>query len=67
MKLTPCNPTMLNARDGILQADQNLNAGANRCKIFAAFAGRLMGTGASLFFDYRDPAMVKWLNERRED
>lgn len=23
-------------------------------------------TGASLFFDHRDPAMVKWLNSRRE-
>jgi len=47
MKLTPCNPTILNARDAIISADANLNAGANRCKIWAAFAGRLMGTGAS--------------------
>jgi len=47
MKLTPCNPTMLQARDGIIQADQNINAGANRCRIFRAFAGRLMGSGAS--------------------
>lgn len=47
MKLTPCNPTMLNARDAIIQADANLNAGANRCKIWTAFANRLMGTGAS--------------------
>jgi extracellular elastinolytic metalloproteinase len=47
MKLTPCSPTMLNARDGILQADQNINGGANRCAIFQVFAGRLMGTGAS--------------------
>ncbi len=47
MKNTPCNPTMLQARDGILTADQNINAGANRCAIFAAFAGRLMGTGAA--------------------
>src|ERR1041384_7233951 len=47
MKLTPCNPTMLQARDAILQADANINAAANRCKIFTAFAGRLMGSGAS--------------------
>jgi hypothetical protein len=47
MKLTPCNPTMLQARDAIIQADANLNAGANRCKIWTAFAGRLMGTGAA--------------------
>jgi len=47
MKLTPCQPTMLAARDGIIQADANINAGANRCKLWTAFAGRLMGTGAS--------------------
>jgi subtilisin-like proprotein convertase family protein len=47
MKLTPCNPTMLQARDGIIAADAQLNAGANRCEIFRAFAGRQMGSGAS--------------------
>jgi extracellular elastinolytic metalloproteinase len=47
MKLTPCNPTMLQARDGIISADASINAGANRCKLWTAFAGRLMGTGAS--------------------
>jgi len=47
MKLTPCNPTMLQARDGIIAADAQLNNGANRCQIFAAFAGRQMGSGAS--------------------
>jgi len=46
MKLTPCNPSMLNARDAIIQADANINAGANKCTIWRAFAGRLMGTGA---------------------
>jgi hypothetical protein len=47
MKLTPCNPTMLNARDAIISADANINAGRNRCAIWRAFAGRQMGTGAS--------------------
>jgi hypothetical protein len=47
MKLTPCNPSMINARDAILNADQQINNGANRCAIFAAFAHRLMGDGAS--------------------
>jgi hypothetical protein len=47
MKLTPCNPTMLQARDAIIQADVNINGGANRCALFTAFAGRQMGTGAS--------------------
>jgi fungalysin metallopeptidase (M36)/proprotein convertase P-domain-containing protein/fungalysin/thermolysin propeptide len=47
MKLTPCNPTMLQARDAIISADQALNGGANRCEIFKTFAGRQMGSGAS--------------------
>ncbi|TMQ07964.1 MAG: hypothetical protein E6J90_41810 [Deltaproteobacteria bacterium] len=47
MKMTPCNPSMLNARDGIISADASVNGGANKCKLWTAFAGRLMGTGAS--------------------
>jgi Zn-dependent metalloprotease len=47
MKNTPCNPTMLQARDGIISADASINAGANRCTIWRAFAARRMGTGAS--------------------
>jgi extracellular elastinolytic metalloproteinase len=47
MKLTPCNPTMLQARDGIISADAALNGGVNRCALFTAFASRLMGSGAS--------------------
>jgi hypothetical protein len=47
MKNTPCLPTMLQARDGIIAADQQINGGANRCALFAAFANRQMGVGAS--------------------
>jgi extracellular elastinolytic metalloproteinase len=47
MKLTPCNPSMIAARDAIIQADANLNAGANRCAIFTAFASKGMGSGAA--------------------
>ena len=47
MKLTPCNPSMIAARDAIIQADANLNAGANRCAIFGAFASKGMGSGAA--------------------
>jgi hypothetical protein len=46
MKLTPCNPTMLQARDAILQADINLYAGTHRCQIWQAFAARQMGISA---------------------
>jgi Zn-dependent metalloprotease len=46
MKFTPTRPSYLNARDGILQADQNLNGGANRCTIWAVFARHGMGVSA---------------------
>src|SRR6185295_88012 len=43
---TPTRPSMLNARDGILQADQNLNGGANNCAIWTVFARHGMGVSA---------------------
>ncbi len=46
LKLTPADPTFLDARDAILLADQSLNAGANQCVIWQAFAGRGMGASA---------------------
>ncbi len=46
MKFTPNRPSFLNARDGILQADQNLYAGANRCTIWTVFARHGMGVSA---------------------
>ena len=46
MKFTPNRPSFLNARDGILQADQNLNGGVNRCAIWTVFARHGMGVSA---------------------
>lgn len=46
MKFTPTRPSFLNARDGILQADQNLNGAANRCTIWTVFARHGMGVSA---------------------
>src|SRR5262245_28298826 len=46
LKLQPCNPTFLEARDAILLADQNNNDGANQCSIWRAFAKRGMGVAA---------------------
>jgi fungalysin metallopeptidase (M36)/fungalysin/thermolysin propeptide len=47
MKFTPTRPSFLDARDGILQADQNLNGGANFCTIWIVFARHGMGVSAS--------------------
>jgi hypothetical protein len=46
LKLQPCNPTFLDARDAILAADVANNNGANECLIWAAFAKRGMGYSA---------------------
>ncbi len=43
LKLQPCNPTYLEARDAILQADLVSNQSANSCAIWRAFAKRGMG------------------------
>jgi extracellular elastinolytic metalloproteinase len=47
LKLQPCNPTFLDARDAILAADQANNGGANECLIWSAFAKRGMGWSAA--------------------
>lgn len=46
LKLQPCNPSFLDARDAILQADINNYAGANQCLLWEAFARRGMGFNA---------------------
>ena len=46
MKLQPCNPTLINARDAIVDADKALTGGANVCEIWKAFAKRGLGADA---------------------
>lgn len=38
MKLQPCSPTFLNARDAILDADRALTDGENLCELWTGFA-----------------------------
>ena len=47
LKLQPCSPGFIDARDAILQADLNLNAGINECIIWEAFAKRGLGYSAT--------------------
>ena len=47
MKLTVCSPGFVNARDAILQADQNLYGGAHLFTLWTAFARRGLGVDAS--------------------
>ncbi|KAJ2446161.1 hypothetical protein GGF42_005776 [Coemansia sp. RSA 2424] len=46
MKLQPCNPTFVDARNAIIQAEENLTGGKNKCAIWAAFAKRGLGVNA---------------------
>jgi hypothetical protein len=47
LKLTPANPTFIQARDAIIQADLVNNGGANRNRLWAGFAKRGMGANAT--------------------
>jgi hypothetical protein len=47
MKLTPANPSLIQCRDAIIQADLNTTNGQNYCMIWATFARRGMGINAS--------------------
>ena len=47
LKLQPCSPTFLDARDAILAADQNLTGGDNHCELWEGFAKRGMGVNAT--------------------
>jgi hypothetical protein len=47
MNLSPANPTFLQARDAIIQADQVDTGGANTGDLWAAFAKRGMGFSAT--------------------
>ncbi|CAE6443350.1 unnamed protein product [Rhizoctonia solani] len=47
LPLQPCNPTFINARDAVLQADFNRSEGANKCLLWTVFAKRGLGFGAT--------------------
>lgn len=46
LKLQPCSPGFLDARDALLLADQINNGGANQCLLWEAFARRGLGWSA---------------------
>ncbi|KAJ2755962.1 hypothetical protein IWQ56_006367, partial [Coemansia nantahalensis] len=51
MKLQPCMPSFIDARNAILLADRQLTAGANQCLLWKGFAKRGLGPKAELEFD----------------
>jgi extracellular elastinolytic metalloproteinase len=47
MKLQPCYPTFLTARDAIIDADVVLTGGENKCELWRGFAKRGLGVNAT--------------------
>ena len=47
LKLQACNPTFIDGRNAILQADQNTTGAENKCMIWGTFAKRGLGVSAS--------------------
>ncbi|KAJ1559529.1 Fungalysin/Thermolysin Extracellular metalloproteinase 5, partial [Cladochytrium tenue] len=47
LKLQPCNPSFVAARDAIMTADDVLTGGASRCLLWRAFAKRGLGAAAA--------------------
>ncbi|KAF8646606.1 hypothetical protein AX16_007174 [Volvariella volvacea WC 439] len=53
MKLQPCRPSFFDARDAIIQADQELTGGENFCELWKGFSKRGLGPDARI--DGRTP------------
>lgn len=53
MKLAPCEPGFVDARNALLTADQINNGGANHCLIWQTFARRGLGFSAAQGSPYR--------------
>ena len=47
IKLQPCSPTFVSARDAIIAADQAITGGKDYCMIWGVFAARGLGVNAS--------------------
>ena len=59
LRLQPCSPSFVDARDAILQADQLLFGGRYRCAIGRAFARRGLGANASTGTSTNDRIVVE--------
>jgi len=57
LKLQPCDPTFVDARDGLLLADQTLYNGANQALIWSGFAKRGLGLNADDGAGHNDNAL----------
>ncbi|HLO42807.1 MAG TPA: M36 family metallopeptidase [Leadbetterella sp.] len=59
LRLQPCSPSFVQARDAILAADQNLFGGLYKCAISRAFARRGLGAYASTGTSANDREVIE--------
>lgn len=59
LRLQPCSPSFIDARNAILTADQNLFGGRYKCAIWKAFARRGLGMNASTGSSSNDLTVIE--------
>ena len=59
LRIQPCNPSFVQARNAIIQADKNLTGGLNECIIWNAFARRGLGVNADSKSNNNTVASIK--------
>jgi hypothetical protein len=67
MKLQPCNPSFIQARDAIIAADQATTGGEDYCMIWKVFARRGFGVNASSGSNSGDDTNIAAINDQTED
>jgi extracellular elastinolytic metalloproteinase len=67
MKLQPCNPSFIQARDAIIAAEQATTGGQDFCMIWKVFARRGMGVNASSGNNSGDRTNIVAINDQVED
>jgi extracellular elastinolytic metalloproteinase len=67
MKLQPCNPSFIQARDAIIAADQATTGGQDYCMIWKVFARRGLGVNASSGSNSGDDTNIAAINDQVED
>jgi extracellular elastinolytic metalloproteinase len=67
MKLQPCNPSFIQARDAIIAADQATTGGQDYCMIWKVFARRGLGINASSGDNSGDRTNIPAINDQVED
>lgn len=67
MKLQPCNPSYIEARDAIIDADQATTGGKDYCLIWKVFARRGLGVNANSGDNSGDATNITGISDQVED